>query len=77
MEIIQDLCLTVLGFTSGLAVAAGMFSFISVLGVIPRLCSCFHAAKHIYQVENCVAAGSLLGTIFFDYLKIHYFAVGV
>ncbi len=55
--------LTVLGFTFGLAAAGGVFALISILGVIPRLCSRFGLADHVYPVETFVALGAVSGAV--------------
>lgn len=53
----------ILGVASGFAVAGGVFAFISILGVLPRLCSRFHLGNHVHQVETSVAFGGLTGTV--------------
>ncbi|MBR1742631.1 MAG: stage V sporulation protein AB [Lachnospiraceae bacterium] len=58
----QCVCM-ILGFSSGLAVAGGVFAFISILGVLPRLCSRFRLADHVHQVETCVALGGMFGAV--------------
>lgn len=60
---LERIFLAVLGTASGFAVAGGVFAFISMLGVLPRLCSRFYLADHVHQVETCVALGGLTGTL--------------
>lgn len=61
-QVLQQIILGFLGLISGFAVSGGIFAFISILGVIPRLCSRFRLADHVYQVETFVALGGLCGT---------------
>ena len=62
-EIVQWIILGVVGFAGGLAVAGGVFAFISMLKIIPRLADRLGQASRIYQVETMIALGGLAGTI--------------
>ena len=59
----EQIILFIMGLASGLAVAGGVFAFISVLGVLTRLCARFHLASHVHQVETGVALGALYGAL--------------
>lgn len=63
MEIVQNIVLAVIGFSGGIAVAGGVFAFISVLGIIPRLADRLGLASHIYQMETMIAIGGISGSI--------------
>lgn len=63
MEIVQNIVLAIIGFSGGLAVAGGVFAFISILGIIPRLADRMGLASHIYQMETIIAAGGISGCI--------------
>ncbi len=63
MVLLQRSIFVVLGMASGFAVAGGVFAFISMLGVLPRLCDRFRLADHVHQVETSVALGGFAGTI--------------
>ena len=52
-----------LGITSGVAVSAGTFAFLMVIGVIPRLMGKCRGAKHELCFENAVILGGILGNI--------------
>lgn len=57
--------LAFLGLCSGFAVSAGVFAFITMLGIIPRLASRTHTEKHIICYENMIILGGSLGNIWF------------
>ena len=59
--------LAISGFAGGLVVAAGVFAFITLLGVINRLASKTSTAKHIVIYENMVILGGILGNTWFVY----------
>lgn len=63
MIILQNIALAVIGFAGGFAVAGGVFAFISILGIIPRLADRMGLASHIYQMETIVAAGGITGCV--------------
>lgn len=61
-------CLLVIsGFAGGMVVAAGVFAFITLLGVINRLASKTSTAKHIVIYENMVILGGILGNTWIVY----------
>ena len=70
MKIIQNILLSVIGFGGGLAVAAGVFAFISVLGIIPRMADRLGLASHIYQMETVIAIGGIVGS-FMTVFQVH------
>ena len=70
MQIIQKILLSIIGFSGGIAVAGGVFAFISVLGIIPRLADRLGLASHIYQMETVVAIGVIAGS-FMTVFQIH------
>lgn len=59
--------LAIIGFAGGLVVAAGVFAFITLLGVLNRLASKTNTAKHILLYENMVILGGILGNTWFIY----------
>ena len=62
-----QIILAVIGLSSGLVVAGGLFSFISGLGVISDFADRTHTGEHILLYETSVALGGILGNIFFIY----------
>lgn len=67
MELIQNIVLAIIGFAGGFAVAGGVFAFISILGIIPRMADRLGLASHIYQMETVIAAGGLSGCLLYLY----------
>lgn len=61
MTLIQNIIVAVTGFAGGIAVAGGVFAFISILGIIPRMSARLGLASHIYQMETIIAAGGITG----------------
>lgn len=63
MIAIKWLLLAFLGLASGLAVASGIFAFITMLGIVPRLAARTNTAKHIVWYERIIIWGGTLGNI--------------
>ncbi len=63
MMLIKQILLCFIGLCSGLTVAAGVFSFITMLGIVPRLAARTNTAKHIICYENAIILGGTLGNI--------------
>lgn len=63
MIAIKWIFLGLVGISSGLAVAGGVFAFITMLGIIPRLAARTKTAKHIVWYERMVIWGGTLGNI--------------
>lgn len=62
MEWIQKGLLILLGFCGGVGIAGGIFAFISILGIVPRLVARLHLAKYIYWAELLIAFGGVTGS---------------
>ena len=65
MTLIRQCALGILGLCSGVAVAAGVFAFITMLGIVPRMADRTNTAKHIYLYENAIILGGALGNIWY------------
>ncbi len=63
--LIKQIALGVLGLSGGLAVAAGIFAFITMLGIVPRLAARTGTVSHIYFYENAIILGGALGNIWY------------
>lgn len=55
--------LAVIGFAGGLAVAGGVFAFISILEMIPRLADRLGLASRTYQLETVIFLGGMSGCL--------------
>ena len=62
---VQQILLGIIGLSSGVAVAGGLFSFIVELGVIADFADRTHTGDQIRFYEDCVALGGMLGNFFF------------
>lgn len=63
MILIRQIVLAVIGLCCGISVAAGVFAFITMLGIIPRLATRSHTRKRIILYEWMVIAGGTIGNI--------------
>ena len=61
----EQIIMGVIGLSSGVAVAGGLFSFIVELGVVADLADRTHTAEHLLLYEDSVALGGILGNILF------------
>ena len=64
---IRELFAGLLGFSSGLAVAGGMFALLIALGVISRFAGKTHTAAYVIHYENAAALGGIIGNLFSVY----------
>ena len=53
----------IIGLCAGGFAAAGLFAFITTLGIVMRLAQITHTADHLCFYENCVIAGAITGTV--------------
>ena len=61
--ILKNSLLAFIGVSGGVAVAAGVFAFISILGIIPRLAAVLKEAAYVYQMETVILLGGVTGSI--------------
>lgn len=61
--LIEQVFLCVLGLSFGMTVSAGVFAFITMLDVIPRLAHRTGTASHLYLYENAIIFGGTFGNI--------------
>ncbi len=67
----QTLVLGLLGLSAGGVVAAGVFAFLAIIGVFPRLMG-RTKTKHIFLYETLIVLGGILGNVSDIYeLPIH------
>ncbi len=59
----RQLILGFIGISSGGVVAAGVFAFLAVIGVFPRLISKTKTSQHIMLYETIIILGGSLGNI--------------
>lgn len=79
MILILKMCLLgVIGFAGGITVAGGVFAFISILEMIPRIGDRLGQASRVYQIETCIFLGGLAGCLMsvFDF-KFYLGSIGL
>lgn len=59
----MNILLAIIGFSSGFAVASGVFALVTILGVIPRLCDRMGHAGDTYLMETLIMLGGTTGSI--------------
>ena len=64
---LRSLVLAFVGVSAGGIVAAGVFAFLAIIGVFPRLIGKTHTSSHIWLYETIIILGGILGNIFFLY----------
>lgn len=69
MDILYNIILAIIGFSSGIVVAAGIFAFIAVIGIVPRIAQKTQTIRYIPLYEDAIILGGIWGatTIFVDY----------
>lgn len=60
---IQEILLAIIGLSAGLIVAAGIFSFISSLGVISDIADRTHTGERILLYQDVTAVGGIIGNL--------------
>ena len=68
MIAIKYVLLVIIGLGCGFAVASGVFAFITMLGIIPRLAARTKTARYIVWYENMIFLGGTLGNIWIVFL---------
>ncbi len=58
----KDVILALLGFSSGVTVAAGTFAFIAAIGIVPRMAQRTHTSQWIRFYDDIIVLGGLFGT---------------
>lgn len=60
---LRKVFLCFLGLSAGGIVAAGVFAFLVIIGIFPRLLGVTHTKKHIMLYETLIILGGVLGNI--------------
>lgn len=63
MEILRYIVAIIVAYSSGIVVAGGIFAFIAVIGVVPRLAQRTGTTKYIPFYEDAIMLGGILGTL--------------
>lgn len=60
----QQLALIFVGVSAGGIIAAGVFAFLAIIGVFPRLIGKTGTKKHIFLYDMVIIIGGMLGNIY-------------
>ncbi len=60
---VQQAILGFIGFSSGGVVAAGVFAFLAIIGVFPRLINKTRTSDHIILYETVIVVGGIIGNL--------------
>lgn len=74
--LIKSLLLVLIGLAAGVSIAGGVFAFIVMIGVLPRLAGRTHTGWAYWQYESAVIIGGLIGnliTVFSIKVPVGYF----
>ena len=80
MNLLWNILLIILGLSSGGVVAAGIFAFISAIGMVPRMAKKTSTQKYIPIYEDSITLGGVFGTttMFINYhLPVGKILVGI
>ena len=61
--LIRYILLWMISISGGVVVSAGVFAFITMIGVFPRLASRTNTSAYIYYYESAIIAGGILGSL--------------
>lgn len=61
---LKAVLMALITFACGVAVSAGTFAFLLVIGVIPRMIKKSNLADRIFTIENMIILGVLTGAVF-------------
>ncbi|MEA5085182.1 MAG: stage V sporulation protein AB [Lachnospiraceae bacterium] len=69
MVMLKYIILAIIGFSSGVIVAGGIFAFIAIIGIVPRFAQKTGTQNKIMIYEDAIIIGGILGCLemFIDY----------
>ena len=62
--LIKHILMALIMLSCGIAVSAGTFAFLLVIGVVPRMIKKTNFGNHIIAIENMIVLGVLTGAVF-------------
>lgn len=62
-RILQQMALIFIGLSAGGVIAAGVFAFLAIIGVFPRLIGKTGTQRHILLYETVIILGGVLGNL--------------
>lgn len=70
--LLKEAVLCFIGLSAGGIIAAGVFAFLVMIGIFPRLISATKTSKHILLFETCIIIGGVVGNV----LDLYKFPIG-
>ncbi len=61
--LLKNVFLAFIGLSAGGVIAAGVFAFLAIIGVFPRLIGKTHTKEHIFLYETVIIVGGVLGNV--------------
>lgn len=61
--LLKEIFMVFIGLSSGGVIAAGIFAFLAIIGVVPRLIGVTHTRSHIILYETMLILGGTLGNL--------------
>lgn len=80
VDYLQNICLIIIGLAGGIVVSGGVFAFITILGIVPRIAARTGSAAMIYHYETCIILGGTFGnvlSIFRFHLPVGQIGMGI
>lgn len=76
--IFKYIALAFVGMSSGFLVSAGIFAYIAMIGIVPRLTAKTDTAGYVRWYETAIILGGSLGNIFYIFkIKFYLWIIGV
>lgn len=72
--LLKYILLVIAGVSFGSLAAAGVFTVLVAVGLVPRFAGKTHTASYIMFYENCVVFGTITGMIFSVFEEIHAYS---
>lgn len=72
--LLKYLFLVISGISFGSLAAAGVFTVLVAVGLIPRFAGKTHTADRIFFYEECVIWGTIIGMIFSVFEEVHSYS---
>ncbi|MGN0159112.1 MAG: stage V sporulation protein AB [Brotaphodocola sp.] len=72
-NLFRQVILGVIGFSSGGVIAAGIFAFLAIIGVFPRMINRTKTSRSIWLYETMIILGGVLGNVMDIYeMPLHF-----
>ncbi len=71
MTLLNYALLIISGFSFGILAAAGVFTVLIAVGLVPRFAGRTDTADHILFYEDCVVLGTITGMLFSVFEQLH------